>query len=161
MTLWFPGGHQASWLQSFVQGKPRKSLWTRRCPQLVGERVRTDFAFSITRTQCLAFADMTPIPKKVICKGLVKRIYVWSLWQVVSLRLLRTLRFWLRQASSTASTRYQLIWRSSEAGPLQHLPCKRRFALGLKSLMGTFPPSSCYIVFELFVSKYLSGVSVN
>ena len=107
MTVWFHGGHQASWLHSFVQGKLRKSLWTRRCPQLVGERVRTDFAFSITRTQCLAFADMTPIPKKVICKGLVKKIYVWSLWQVVSLRLLRTLRFWLSQASSTASTRYQ------------------------------------------------------
>ena len=50
MTLWFPGGHQASWLHSFVQGKPRKSLWTRRCSQLVGERLRTDFAFSITRT---------------------------------------------------------------------------------------------------------------
>ena len=27
--------------------------------------------------------------------------------------------------------------------------------------MEIFPPSSCYVVFELFVSKYLSGVSVN
>ena len=27
--------------------------------------------------------------------------------------------------------------------------------------MEIFPPSSCYVVFELFVSKYLSGVSVT